>query len=209
MIQVNKTTRWVAKPRGHGGRSKVVYEASLGDLRVDGNTAAEAKAKLLERAELMLRGEDCPYLIRRGEWTAFVWRRGTEWGYRLVEPIDNATLSDDRYERTALYTTNHSSRQEAENAAMYHLAQTVFNVRHPYEALEHIDDREERAKFLSWASWHLRYAALDAAGYDGRCHEAASGLERWPKHIERPADLVDPLVGHALVSSMSGGADAW
>lgn len=188
MITVEKVSRWVAKPSGRGGRSKFMYEAKLGDMVVDGNTAAEAKTKLLERAAAALRGDDTPVLIRYGAWIIFIWRRESEWGYKLIDS------SEESNGRQQIFTTNYKSKREAERAAMNHLAQTTFDVTDPLASLEYIDEPDERAKFLSWASWQVRYRVLVDAGYEGRPHETSSGLERWPEHIDKPAELVDPLL---------------
>lgn len=194
VIEVNKVSRWVPKdPRRHrnGGRSKVMHEARLGDLTVDGATATEAKTKLLEAADLILRGTYTPVVIRHGRWLAVIARQFTTyastWGYQLLD-------LDELDGRKVIYASMmDGTREDAERAARRHMAQNCFTHENPYAGLELLDDPDDRRQYLSDASFQVRYRALVDAGFDGRFHETAGGLDRWPEHIDKPADLIDPL----------------
>lgn len=191
-LRIEKVSRWVSKPSGRGGRSKVMYEARLGDLHVDGATATEAKTKMLEVAASNLAGDYTPVLLRHGEHIAFIFRVitevGTWWNYTLVDPE-----WDWKVQRIH-GIGGHASAEEAEKAARSHLAQNTFEVLAPTTGLDLITDPADRARHLSWATFQVRYKALDDADYEGRLHETASGLDRWPGHIAKPADLIDPAL---------------
>lgn len=188
-IEVVKTTAWVPKPSGRGGRSKVVYEARLGDLSVQGDTPAKAKDEWLRIAAAYVSGDWTPTLIQHRHWAALVFRSPPrDWGYKLLDP--DREDGEQRLYGSGGYPT----RKLALEAARYAIAQAVFTTLDPLKDIELIETPEKRTEFLSWASWQMRYATLEEYGYQGRLHETASGLERWPDNIPKPAELTAPEV---------------
>lgn len=191
MITVEKASRWVARPSGRGGRSKVMYEAKLGDMAVDRNTAAEARTALLEQAAAALRGDYTPRVFRYSTWTAVIYRRpdgfGKDWAYQLI---------DDEFQgsKSLWGSSGYATAADAETSARSHIAQNALDLTDPLRGLDIIDDPDQRRQYLYDCGFQLRYRALLDADYDGRLHETAGGLDRWPEHIDKPAPLVDPLL---------------
>lgn len=191
MIEITKVSRWVHDPVRKRGRSKVMHEARLGDLTVDGATPGEAKAKLLEAADLILRGTYTPVVIRHGRWLAIIARQfqtyASAWGYQLLD------LDELDGRKLMWMTSMDGNREDAERAACRHMAQNCFTHEDPYAGIELLQHEDDRRQYLSDATFQVRYRALLDANYDGRFHETAGGLDHWPEHIDKPADLVDPL----------------
>lgn len=191
VIEVQKTTRWVAKPSGRGGRSKVCHEARVGDLVERADTAAEARAALGTRLWSAMTHGYNPRVLRFGGWTAIIWREpggyGVDWGYQLIGPEFDGV--------TTLYSAGgYKDVHEAERRARASIGSNMFSYDDPLAGLAVIEEDEDRHFYLSQSSFSMRYKALKDAGYEGRIHETAGGLDRWPEHIPRPADLTDPRV---------------
>lgn len=190
LIEVEKITRWVPKLSGRGGRSKVAYEARVGDMKETADTASEAKAKLTQRLWDALHGSYTPRVLRHGGWTAIIWRQPEgyqgDWSFQIIGPDDADGV------RSLYGNSGIANVREAEKRARASIGANLYTPEHPFAGLEIIEDEDDRRQYLSDASWQRRYRALEHASYDGRVHETASGYDRWPEHIERPADLTDP-----------------
>jgi hypothetical protein len=115
--------------------ASVAYQATLGDMQIDGDTPAQAKQRLIDHAAAALTGDYQPSVLHVGDRIAFIFRtiNGTDssWAYKLYDPHLPMREGIER-----IYgDRGHATAADAENAARFHMAQNAFDVTDPLTAL--------------------------------------------------------------------------
>jgi hypothetical protein len=140
------------------------YRAKLGEVVAEGKTAAEAFEACEKKVLLALERLDRGAIVR-------TWRGHS---YTVAPTIVGWEYMLDTF--TGYYGVNvNGSREDAEDAALHHLAQQLWTTEDDDETFVRILPSKVAREILRWCAWQRRFATLKAEGKtDNEAHQLAS-----------------------------------
>lgn len=157
----------IHKLRGMTGRAIRAYRASIGPLEYSAATQPEAIDGVERNVISALDRLDSG--VRIGRWNGHV--------YFVAPAIDGWVYWVDTCDSAYVTSSGYGSREHAERAAYFHLAQNLWTPEtDDYAYLALVLDRGIRLEIASWIGFQRAYRQIQAAGEltdHGQIHQAA------------------------------------